>query len=191
MEIKYELYRMKPGDKGMLKRLWENGDVTPDRYERIRKDTVTTDGMGYNEHYLLEQLSRINNMPGNREIYGMVASDVVVLNPRTEEETAYYCEGLNFYELDNFHLEPEPEKFTLYGYDKDSDVCETLAESEDPEYIKILAKAVMHYHMHVQEIRRTSNNEPFDWFGLTSDGDTPSMLFTYEFPEGTLVNGGE
>lgn len=96
MEIKYELYRMKPGDKGMLKRLWENGDVTPDRYEKIRKDIVTTDGMGYNEHYLLEQLSRNNNMPGMREIYGMVTSDVVVLNPPYRRRNCLLLRGLEF-----------------------------------------------------------------------------------------------
>lgn len=191
MKIKYDLYRLKPGDSGMLKPSWENDNVTSDRYKKIRRDTAVIDTKDKNEYYLLQQLCRINNMPGERERYGMVASDVVVLNPRTKEEAAYYCNGLDFCKLKEFHLEPEPETFTLYGYDKDNDVCEALAESKDPEYIRIIAKAVMHYHMHVQEIRRKSNNEPFDWFELSSDGDTPSMLFTYESPEGMSVNGGE
>lgn len=117
MEIKYELYRLKPEDSNMLKREWEVDNIVPDRYEKIRRDVVVIETKSGNAYYVLQQMYRVFNKPDTRQTERIIVSDIVVLNPGTNEEAFYYCNGLNFCRLDNFHPERKPEKFTFYGYD--------------------------------------------------------------------------
>ncbi len=76
------------------------------------------------------------------------------------------------------------EKFRIVGYDKDNDVYETICEAKDFEQACIVGQAVVYYHVHVQELRRTEgSNEPFDWFQIMK-GDYVHKVLPTDPPEG-------
>lgn len=63
------------------------------------------------------------------------------------------------------------------GYDKDNDVYETLAVAENPQKAAIVARCIAYYDSHVEELRRTDNNEPFDWFCIKDEAGGPQIVF--------------
>lgn len=76
------------------------------------------------------------------------------------------------------HLIP----YTIAGYDKDASITEPLAIARDERKAVTIAKALLYYHTHVEEVRRNQTGDPFDWFEVIHhDAHT---IFTSEFPDG-------
>lgn len=74
--------------------------------------------------------------------------------------------------------------YYLHGYDKDADIYETICESPLLDHMITIAKSTLHYHEHVEPIRRFKTQEPFDWFIVTDQVGTRIKVFTAESPEG-------
>ncbi len=79
--------------------------------------------------------------------------------------------------------------YYVYGYDKDADVYEQLCASFLYERAKEIGRAIMRYHMEVEEICRTKTGEPFDWFVVTDNMHNPLHVFTADDPDGYAFAG--
>ena len=63
-------------------------------------------------------------------------------------------------------VNPMKKKYTLVGYEKDSDVYETISHSDSIEDLRQKARTLIE-----KETRCKSTKEPVDWFEILNTGD--------------------
>lgn len=74
--------------------------------------------------------------------------------------------------------------YRVQGYDKDSDIYETIVKVPDIQQAKTAAKAVLYNQTHGLIYRCTETGEPFDWFVIANSEEDTILVFTEEFPDG-------
>lgn len=76
--------------------------------------------------------------------------------------------------------------FKLFGYDKDNDTYEELF-SGSLKRVKEIGAILAKHQIETDSIRRSDNNEPFDWFVARNACDQDIMLFSSIDPDGRAI----